>query len=62
MLTAMKREIVKKPKVALCRRCGGYGTVAGGREVCPQCGGSGRVVVSCSMVVDVVMFKPPGRQ
>lgn len=54
----MKKKVTKPAKVALCRECGGTGTVTVGRfmkkhEVCPQCGGSGRVLVSCVSELDI---------
>lgn len=47
----MIQEVSKGPRVALCRECGGSGVVISGRfirkeEICPQCEGSGRVIVS----------------
>lgn len=52
----MEREIIKPPKIALCRRCGGTGRV--GEDQCRQCYGWGRVTVSCRMTVDIRPFKP----
>lgn len=60
----MIREVTKSPKVAMCRKCGGTGryrriatdctfTV----EQCPQCEGSGRVMVSCRMLLDIRPYK-----
>lgn len=70
----MIQEIEKTPKVALCRACHGTGIVRKtveypsrlfGRkreetteEVCPQCGGSGRVTVSAKMTLDIRPYKP----
>lgn len=59
----MKKEVKKKPKVALCRLCHGTGRVvvaglSGGRvDACPQCEGSGRVTVSCEMTLDIRPYK-----
>lgn len=59
----MKKAITRPPKVALCRMCRGTGIV-GIRipqripEPCPQCEGSGRVTVSCEMVLDIRPYKP----
>lgn len=57
----MIREVTKSPKVALCRECHGtgmvrnvYGTAA---LPCPQCEGSGRVMVSCKMTLDIRPYK-----
>lgn len=60
----MKKEVDKPEKVALCRECHGTGKVSVGRfvkkaETCPQCLGSGRVVVSCHQVLDI---RPYGGQ
>lgn len=59
----MKREIVKPAKIALCRRCRGKGEVADrytgiGNTICPQCQGSGRVVVACEMKINIEPYKP----
>lgn len=62
---AMKQAVTKAPKIAICRACHGTGTSAASRfnhtrEVCPQCEGSGRVVVKCSMEIDIRPYKPKG--
>lgn len=60
----MKREITRPPKVALCRVCKGTGTTwteyssFNVPKVCPQCEGSGRVIVSCEMTLDIRAYKP----
>lgn len=66
----MKREIMRPPKVALCRECRGSGHIeeppqeghCPERELrmitCPQCEGSGRVTVSCEMTLDIRPYKP----
>ena len=58
----MKREIIKPPKVALCRICKGTGKVAGDEEgeehTCLQCEGSGRVTVSSVATLDIRPYKP----
>ena len=49
-------QTIKKPeKIALCRECKGTGKVSrlGFSKVCPNCGGSGRVLVSCVMELDI---------
>ena len=64
----MKKEVKKKPKVALCRLCHGTGKVvvaglSGSKvDVCPQCEGSGRVTVSCETTLDIRPYKPETRQ
>lgn len=56
------QEYEMKPKVALCRRCYGKGTVkdpeTGEITVCPQCEGSGRVSVSAKTVYDIRPYRP----
>lgn len=56
----MIQEATRPPKVALCRRCRGSGIEADetGTHTCPQCGGSGRVTVSCRMTLDIRPYKP----
>lgn len=57
----MKKEVTKSPKVALCRECHGTGlmrTVYGATVIpCLQCEGSGRVMVSCTMTLDIRPYK-----
>ena len=52
------RTLTKPEKIALCRECHGTGKVKAGRfvrksEPCPQCEGSGRVLVSCEMTLHI---------
>lgn len=58
----MTREVERAPRIALCRICGGRGTVAGDeegeRQTCLQCEGSGRVTVSCRMTLDIRPYRP----
>lgn len=58
----MKREIRKPPKVALCKVCKGSGQVEGDTQdehhTCYQCEGSGRITVSCEMILDIRPYKP----
>lgn len=57
----MKHHVRKAPRVVVCRRCGGNGHVLctnGKKDICPQCEGSGRCVVSCEMDVTIEPFKP----
>lgn len=73
----MKKQVTKSPKVALCRECGGTGTVretvkrpgrlfcrrTGTEErTCPQCGGSGRVTVSASIELDIRPYDPENQE
>ncbi|QFQ11556.1 molecular chaperone DnaJ [Pseudoprevotella muciniphila] len=53
------RSITKPEKVALCRECHGRGTVSklGFSRLCPNCEGSGRVLVSCEMTLHVRPYK-----
>lgn len=58
----MIRQIEKPPRVAICRTCKGTGRVenwsSGGElETCPSCEGSGRLVVSCKMMVDTRPYR-----
>ncbi len=57
----MIKKLKKSPKVAVCLRCGGHGRILGkdgSQQVCPQCEGSGRCVVSCEMLLNIEPFKP----
>lgn len=69
MLTPTKMKTEKRykhPKVALCRRCGGMGFLVRLDEreeneytdTCPDCRGSGRVMVSAVMEVTVSPYIP----
>lgn len=51
----MKKEVSKGEKIALCRECHGTGkaTKLGISRKCPNCGGSGRVLVSCEMTLHI---------
>lgn len=59
----MIREVSKPPKVALCRECHGTGfqkaSIDGTltRVRYPQCEGSGRVLVSCKMSLDIRPYR-----
>ena len=59
----MIREVSKSPKVALCRQWHGTGfqkaSIDGTltRVRCPQCEGSGRVLVSCKMSLDIRPYR-----
>lgn len=61
----MKKEVIKPPKVALCRECHGTGHIPvpllsgrGRRVLCEQCGGSGRVTVSAKIEMDIRPYNP----
>ena len=55
----MKKTVIKGPSVAMCRECRGTGTIEedGKKKRCPQCNGSGRVIVSCVMEVEVTPYQ-----
>ena len=55
----MKKDVTKPEKVALCRECHGTGkaTKLGFSKKCPNCDGSGRVLVSCQMTLNIRPFK-----
>lgn len=58
----MIRQIEKPPRVAICKTCSGTGQIenwaaCGSREQCPTCEGSGRVVVSCKMMLDLRPYR-----
>lgn len=55
----MKKIVTKPEKVALCRECFGTGTVSkfGFSKTCPNCEGSGRVLVSCDMTLRIRPYK-----
>ena len=59
----MKVTVEKPPKVSLCRKCGGSGVISSGESTvcCPQCVGSGRVIVSGVMVMVVRPYRPSGK-
>lgn len=58
----MKRAVSKSPRVSICGTCRGTGKIENfthpeGRMKCPQCEGSGRVIVSCEMMVDIRPYR-----
>ena len=64
----MNLEVRKDPKIALCRKCHGIGLIqqkeADGviiLERCPQCEGSGRVIVSAVIDYDIRPYKQKER-
>ncbi|MBU9059499.1 MULTISPECIES: hypothetical protein [Parabacteroides] len=44
------------PHIVACKVCGGKGTKDG--ATCPQCKGSGRVIVSCEVTTYVSAYVP----
>ena len=65
----MKHNVEKTPKVALCTGVVQRTTELPSRifrkkkvniteEACPQCGGSGRVIVSAKMELDIQPYNP----
>lgn len=56
----MKKFISKPEKVALCLQCQGSGKTksldSSSSVTCPACQGSGRVWVSCDMVLNIRPF------
>jgi len=54
----MIKHVEKPEKISVCHLCGGKGIVEGEKEsqTCPQCLGSGRVLVSCEMRLDIKPF------
>lgn len=57
----MIKTVRKEDKVCLCKDCGGTGKIIKGvfrqATVCPQCEGSGRVLVKCDMTLDIRPYK-----
>lgn len=57
----MIQKTHRDTKIALCRKCGGTGYVLDGvtgrRILCPQCQGSGRVLVSGDIMMDIRPYK-----
>ena len=55
----MRKEVTKPEKVSLCRECHGTGRVTklGISRKCPNCDGSGRVLVSCVMTLEIRPYK-----
>ena len=61
----MIQEVEKNPKVALCRKCHGTGSLndrdTGAEHECDQCEGTGRVTVSAKMTYAIRPYKPRDR-
>lgn len=51
-----KREKTIPPHIVVCKVCEGKGTEEG--VTCPQCKGSGRVIVSCEVTTYVSAYVP----
>lgn len=51
-----RRERTIPPHIVACKVCGGRGVTGG--EICPQCKGSGRVIVSCEVTTYVSAYVP----
>ena len=51
-----KREKTIPPHIVVCKVCEGKGTKEG--ATCPQCKGSGRVIVSCEVITYVSAYVP----
>lgn len=52
----LKREKTIPPHIVACKVCEGTGKKDG--KVCPQCKGSGRVIVSCEVTTFVTAYEP----
>ena len=57
---ASKREKTIPPHIVACKVCEGKGTQEG--TICPQCDGSGRVIVSCEVITYISAYKPEKRE
>lgn len=55
-----KRERTIPPHIVACKVCEGKGVEDG--ETCPQCKGSGRVIVSCEVTTYVSAYVPENNQ
>lgn len=55
-----KREKTIPPHIVACKVCEGKGMKAG--AICPQCKGSGRVIVSCEVTTYVAAYVPENNQ
>lgn len=51
-----KRERTIPPHIVACKVCEGKGAKDG--KVCPQCKGSGRVIVSCEVTTYISAYVP----
>lgn len=57
---APKQERTIPPHIVACKVCEGKGTKDG--ATCPQCKGSGRVIVSCEVTTYVSAYVPENNQ
>ena len=57
---APKRENTIPPHIVACKVCEGKGVKDG--AVCPQCKGSGRVIVSCEVTTYISAYVPENNQ
>lgn len=55
-----KRERTIPPHIVACKVCEGKGMKDG--AVCPQCKGSGRVIVSCEVTTYISAYVPENNQ
>lgn len=55
-----KRERTIPPHIVACKVCEGKGMKEG--AICPQCKGSGRVIVSCEVTTYVSAYVPENYQ
>ena len=53
---ALKREKTIPPHIVVCKVCEGKGRKEG--AICPQCKGTGRVIVSCEVTTYVSAYVP----
>lgn len=56
----MIKEVIKPQKIALCRNCAGTGQAHQNQYTfpCPQCQGSGRVLVSGKITLEIEPYNP----
>ena len=57
---APKRKRIIPPHIVACKICEGKGIKGG--DVCPQCKGSGRVIVSCEVTTYISAYVPEENQ
>lgn len=57
---APKREKTIPPHIVTCKVCEGKGKKDG--AACPQCKGSGRVIVSCEVTTYISAYVPENNQ
>lgn len=58
----MKTEVNRPPRVAICQDCRGTGESPLGAGICPQCEGSGRVIVSSVTTLKIRPYRPHGQK